>query len=58
MWDVVVLFECCCDALIAAFHAAFAFNADLSKWQTGKVTNMDKSKCTLLVLYIILFSFQ
>ena len=25
-----------------------SFNADLSKWQTGKVTTMYKSKCTLL----------
>ena len=47
MWGVVVLFECC-DALITAFHGAYAFNADLSKWQMSKVTNMDESECTLL----------
>ena len=46
MWGVVVLFECC-DALLAAFQYASAFNSDLSKWQTGKVTNMEESKCTL-----------
>ena len=43
----VVLFECC-GALLAAFNEASDFNADLSKWQTGKVTIMVYSKCTLL----------
>ena len=47
MWGVVVLFECC-GALLAAFASASDFNADLSKWQTGKVTDMAGSKCTLL----------
>ena len=47
MLGVVVLFECC-GALLAVFQSASAFNSDLSKWQTGKVTNMKWSKCTLL----------
>ena len=53
MWGVVVLFECC-DALLAAFYGTSAFNSDLSKWETGKVTGsggftgMAWSKCTLL----------
>ena len=47
MWGVVVFFECC-DALLAVFYDASVFNADLSKWETGKVTNMYQSECTLL----------
>ena len=47
MFGVVVLFECC-DAFLAAFYAASVFNKDLSKWDTGKVTSMYRSKCTLL----------
>ena len=47
VWGVVVLFECC-DALLAAFYVASDFNSDLSKWETGKVTTMQGSKCTLL----------
>ena len=30
------------------FYQFGSFNADLSKWQTGKVTDMQFSKCTLL----------
>ena len=29
------------------FHEARAFNHDVSKWNTGAVTNMHQSKCTL-----------
>ena len=29
------------------FESAFAFNQDVSKWNTGAVTNMQSSKCTL-----------
>ena len=47
VWGVAVLFECC-DALFAAFWVATVFNSDLSKWETGKVTTMYHSKCTLL----------
>ena len=54
LWGVAVLFECC-DALLAAFRNAVAFNSDLSKWQTGKVTTMYRSKCTLLG---VVFFFQ
>ena len=32
--------------LCVAFNAAEVFNADISKWQTGLVTNMDNSTCT------------
>ena len=51
---------CCCCAvglvflffaapffLLAVFYQASAFNSDVSKWNTGAVTNMDGSKCTL-----------
>ena len=38
-----------------AFYEASAFNADLSKWQTGNVINMGSSKCTI---FSVLFSFQ
>ena len=47
VWGVVVFFECC-DALLAAFQQAIVFNSDLSKWETGGVTEMLQSKCTLL----------
>ena len=30
------------------FYEFGSFNADLSKWETGKVTNMQGSKCTPL----------
>ena len=33
--------------LLAVFHTASAFNQDVSKWNTGAVTRMDWSKCTL-----------
>ena len=54
VWGVVVLFECCV-ALLAAFDYASKFNSDLSKWETGKVTRMSSSKCTLLG---VVFFFQ
>jgi surface protein len=50
--------SCCClcgglvflffvaPSLIAVFRYALAFNQDVSKWNTGAVTNMDSSKCT------------
>ena len=38
------------------FYNFGSFNADLSKWQTGKVTNMFGSKCTLLG--VVFFSKQ
>ena len=31
----------------AVFYRASAFNQDVSKWNTGAVTNMDMSKCNL-----------
>jgi surface protein len=37
-----------CDAFFAVFDGAFKFNSDLSKWETGNVTTMYYSKCTLL----------
>ena len=33
--------------LLAVFRYASAFNQDVSKWNTGAVTNMQGSKCTL-----------
>ena len=32
---------------LAVFASASAFNSDVSKWNTGAVTNMRSSKCTL-----------
>ena len=32
---------------LAVFYYASAFNSDVSKWNTGAVTNMAYSKCTL-----------
>ena len=37
------------------FYNFGSFNSDLSKWQTGKVTRMASSKCTLLG---VVFFFQ
>jgi len=34
-------------SLLAVFGGASAFNQDVSKWNTGAVTNMDSSKCIL-----------
>ena len=36
---------------LAVFHTASAFNSDVSKWNTGAVTNMHSSKCTLSLVY-------
>jgi surface protein len=32
---------------LAVFHTARAFNQDVYKWNTGAVTDMSESKCTL-----------
>ena len=37
----------CCSPSIAVFYQANAFNQDVSKWNTGAVTTMYFSKCTL-----------
>jgi len=37
----------CCFFLLAVFREASAFNQDVSKWNTGAVTIMRQSKCTL-----------
>ena len=42
--------------LQSVFYQFGSFNSDLSKWQTGKVTNMRSSKCTLLG--VVFFSKQ
>ena len=34
-------------SLLAVFYGASAFNQDVSTWNTGAVTRMDYSKCTL-----------
>ena len=34
-------------SLFAVFESASAFNQDVSKWNTGAVTTMSQSKCTL-----------
>ena len=45
----VVLSLLCCTpfSLLAVFHDAPVFNQDVSKWNTGAVTTMESSKCTL-----------
>ena len=48
MWFRVGCFVVLFDALVAAFEKASVFNADISKWEMGKVTNMGASKCTFL----------
>ena len=42
---VSLSFRCC--TLLVVFWGASAFNQDLSKWNTGAVTDMYASKCTL-----------
>ena len=37
---------------LAVFMDASVFNQDVSKWNTGAVTNMNGSKCTLLSLSV------
>ena len=47
LFVVVVVCSFCLAPSLAVFQTATAFNSDLSKWNTGAVANMDKSKCTL-----------
>ena len=44
---VVLFFVAPFSLLIAVFRAAVEFNQDVSKWNTGAVTNMQGSKCVL-----------
>jgi surface protein len=37
-------------SLLAVFWEASVFNQDVSKWNTGAVTTMEGSKCTLFLL--------
>ena len=37
---------------LAVFYAASVFNQDVSKWNTGAVTTMAYSKCTLLFRFV------
>jgi len=41
------LFVVSSSPFIAVFHTASVFNQDVSKWNTGAVTIMSSSKCTL-----------
>jgi surface protein len=43
-WSFFSLFH---PLLLAVFARASVFNQDVSKWNTGAVTNMGYSKCTL-----------
>jgi hypothetical protein len=43
-WDVSRITN-----MMSLFQSKGSFNADLSKWSTGAVTRMDKSKCTLFL---------
>ena len=44
---VAVVFRFFVAPSLAVFNSAVKFNQDVSKWNTGAVTNMAKSKCTL-----------
>ena len=45
LWWVGLFYLCC--TLLAVFYKASAFNQDVSKWNTGAVTIMHASKCTV-----------
>jgi surface protein len=45
--DLVFVFFVAPFSLLAVFFMARAFNQDVSKWNTGAVTTMFQSKCTL-----------
>jgi surface protein len=47
MVGLVFLFFVAPFALLAVFRGASVFNQDVSKWNTGAVTNMASSKFTL-----------
>ena len=44
---LVFLFFVAPFSLLAVFYSASAFNQDVSNWNTGAVTTMKQSKCTL-----------
>ena len=46
-WGLVFLFFVAPFSLLAVFYQASAFNQDVSTWNTGAVTTMYQSKCTL-----------
>ena len=46
-WGLVFLFFVAPFSLLAVFIRASEFNSDVSNWNTGAVTNMFGSKCTL-----------
>ena len=50
-WDTSLVSD-----MSTLFRDKSSFNADLSKWETGEVTNMGSSKCTLLG--VVFFSKQ
>ena len=47
LWWVGLSFLFAPFSLLAVFYAASAFNSDVSNWNTGAVTTMAYSKCTL-----------
>ena len=52
MVGLVLLFFTEPFSLLAVFYEASEFNSDVSNWNTGAVTSMDRSKCTLS-LYLL-----
>ena len=48
-WVWIFLFFVAPFSLLAVFRSASAFNQDVSNWNTGAVTQMDYSKCTLFL---------
>ena len=47
VWGLVFLFFIAPFSLLAVFKEAPVFNQDVSTWNTGAVTTMYESKCTL-----------
>ena len=47
-----MVFFFCVASSLAVFDGASEFNQDVSKWNTGAVTNMQQSKCTLSPLSV------
>ena len=49
---LVFLFFVAPFSLLAVFEYASAFNQDVSYWNTGAVTSMESSKCSLLSFFV------
>ena len=45
-------------SFVAVFHLAYGFNADVSKWDVAKVSDMFNSKCSSYFLYSLIVTFS